>query len=279
MTIATKNGVPIVKSGAIASNCGCCGEWYCCDTRVFDRSCTAAGITPLASLVVTIEASDFVSNEILTAQCFAVPGQPAVTIRQTSTFITPGASLAGTFVLTPTLVSTSTVQEIWRYKYVYPADSAGCVGNEMETFLTIQNSGGLRLIVNALSLSYRYYGHSTLKSGAASTFVAQPRDMSCSSTSSGKSPCSTPRDVNGSSGDVLISKYSSTDLVAPIFEASSTSTFACTPQDRLVISRSGGSLLRRFTQQGGEIGEAATNVIVFQQGSRSLSATMTLTLL
>ena len=28
MTIATKNGVPIVKDGVIASNCGCCG-WYC----------------------------------------------------------------------------------------------------------------------------------------------------------------------------------------------------------------------------------------------------------
>jgi len=34
MTIATKNGVPIVKGGVIASNCGCCDGWFCypCET-------------------------------------------------------------------------------------------------------------------------------------------------------------------------------------------------------------------------------------------------------
>jgi hypothetical protein len=29
MTIATKNGVPIIKGGSIATGCGCCGGWYC----------------------------------------------------------------------------------------------------------------------------------------------------------------------------------------------------------------------------------------------------------
>jgi hypothetical protein len=29
MTIATKNGVPIIKDGSVAQNCGCCGGWSC----------------------------------------------------------------------------------------------------------------------------------------------------------------------------------------------------------------------------------------------------------
>jgi len=29
MTIATKNGSVILKSGSVAQNCGCCGGWYC----------------------------------------------------------------------------------------------------------------------------------------------------------------------------------------------------------------------------------------------------------
>lgn len=34
MTIATKNGLPIVKDGVIASNCGCCEGWHC-----FSQTC------------------------------------------------------------------------------------------------------------------------------------------------------------------------------------------------------------------------------------------------
>lgn len=29
MPIATKNGVPIIKDGSIATGCGCCGGWWC----------------------------------------------------------------------------------------------------------------------------------------------------------------------------------------------------------------------------------------------------------
>ena len=40
MTIATKNGVPIIKDGAIASNCVCCGDWYCFSQTCLSRIAT-----------------------------------------------------------------------------------------------------------------------------------------------------------------------------------------------------------------------------------------------
>lgn len=50
MTLATKNGSIIVKDGALAENCGCCGGWYCCA----DTSC----LTDWGSVAVTLSGTN-----------------------------------------------------------------------------------------------------------------------------------------------------------------------------------------------------------------------------
>lgn len=47
--IATKNGSIIVKDGSVGTDCGCCGEWYCYDSRC---QCPASSITGV-SVVAT----------------------------------------------------------------------------------------------------------------------------------------------------------------------------------------------------------------------------------
>ena len=44
MTIATNNGVPIIRDGKVVTDCGCCGGWYCF------YECNAGPLNPPASL-------------------------------------------------------------------------------------------------------------------------------------------------------------------------------------------------------------------------------------
>lgn len=55
MTIAQKSGALIVKDGRIASNCNCCGGWYCCPPQ-WKCNNWASQFT----IQVNIQASDFV---------------------------------------------------------------------------------------------------------------------------------------------------------------------------------------------------------------------------
>lgn len=56
MAIATKNGVPIVRDGKIATNCGCCDSWLCCPdpaclrlTATLYVTVTPSGASPIPS--------------------------------------------------------------------------------------------------------------------------------------------------------------------------------------------------------------------------------------
>lgn len=62
MTIATNNGVPIIRDGKVVTDCGCCGGWYCCPPAdCADQYISTVNVTVLFEDVYFADAPD-VSN-------------------------------------------------------------------------------------------------------------------------------------------------------------------------------------------------------------------------
>lgn len=119
MSIATKNGSVIVKDGSIGTECGCCGEWYCC-TDLY-------GCPTPPKVTVAISASDVWYRRIRTAGACTQYGNPISPVSEAYSAVNHAGALSGTHVL-------NYVGSANQYTYSYSKsfqDSLGCDGPEI----------------------------------------------------------------------------------------------------------------------------------------------------
>lgn len=282
MTIATKNGVPIVKDGVIASNCGCCGGWYCCDDRLFSGSCRVTSLGSLVGVSVTINAQDYKKVVAFSnRKCFSEFGiqQPHVIGRQ-AVGITLGSRLAGTFSLTPQYVSGQATGNVtWRYTHtIEDADAVGCTGYGIvvdvvsECFI-VSGVYGHRLRISQAYGTYRAYQWSKEKAGDPPNDSVTTSDMACGGSSSGAYPCPDPSGVR-----ILKIGYSSLPFSGAINEIIIPGP--CRPlQDVWALQYQSSLFDHPLPASADEKGPTEDRVVVFEEGSPLFTATTTVTLL
>ena len=288
MTIATKNGVPIVKDGVIASNCGCCGGWYCCDDRLFNSQCRVTSLGSLVGVSVTIDAQDYKKVVAFSnAKCFGQFGilQPHVIGRQ-AVGITLGSRLSGTFNLTPQFNagSSNNNRAAWLYTHtIATTDAVGCTGYDIRVDVISECVliGGVystRLRISQAYGAYRAYQWSKTKAGAPPNDSVTTSDMVCSGSSSGVFPCP---DASG----VRIVKIGLSSLPFPLqIEGQLYDEILipgpCRPLQE-TWSRQYQAMLfdHPFPASGDEKGPVEDRTVVSEEGSPLFTATTTVTLL
>jgi hypothetical protein len=195
MPLATRNNALIVKDGKVAENCGCCAGWYCCEDRI--GQCRDR-LGDVLKLTATISAQDYKKHDL-------VSGCQLSCSWGSGTYIWPGSSYAGTFVLTPRkaqppdffLGSSAITGVWWIYEHFFPAEQTGCTGANLSVWVNVrvpgdplQTTPSTRLQIFPLLLAGRSYRYLIYGSGSPNAQTKDLSDMKCQSTLSGSTNCS-----------------------------------------------------------------------------------------
>jgi hypothetical protein len=189
MTIASKSSGLILKSGALATNCGCCVGWYCCNTAPSNVFCD---IGILVRVSVSVTAPDYFKrvSESWNVPCFDQFGNfkgPIASRRTTYTF---GSHLSGTFVLSSAISSSQA------FSYAYTnTDRIGCGGHRIDVVWyrenrTINGSIVPVIVFDAPAIMCRVFEHTKIQTSPPPVSSAGEGDMTCGSTATGAYPCS-----------------------------------------------------------------------------------------
>lgn len=249
MTIATKNGVPIVKDGAIASGCGCCGGWYCCP----EPECALDTINSV-TVSITPQSQQWLRHS-RSGSAFVVPNF-ANTICGYDQFTTaiPCSSVAGTWSLQK-LSST-----LWRA--VLPTDVVGCfqptISLSRQSFS--QSSGVWSF--SAMVPAYYWF----LRTKSSSEPFKTLSDMQCQST---------PPQLPQSGLECRLHAENTVEYAAQLKQGLIRSQgFQCSPRSTVTFSSNLTELTPVFSPL---LTSYATQHDVNQQiGSRSCSVTITI---
>ena len=156
MTLATKNGSLIVKDGKFAENCGCCGDWYCCQSNV------SSAADAVQSIQVVIAAENYESFTTANWSCLVAPGTPPPTPHWTwyngrygLYYQWYNASPAGQYAGSHTL--TRGADGVW--KKVFPPDPVGHAAF-IQANVAYNSNGSLSI---SCSLEYMVYGWGSVK--------------------------------------------------------------------------------------------------------------------
>lgn len=186
MSIATKNGSVILKSGSVAENCGCCGDWYCYN------QCADFYCPPSSAVTVSLTAADFLLNFIDKFTPYSAWLAP-YWIKNTRYF--RGSEITGTHSLVYNAAASTQSQTLWETQSSF---WAGCPYGGSEQMaspkirLTLNRTWPLRwdLFIPLIAFSWR--SEYLYTEPAASGFRAAG-DFSCSS------PCDSCFVVSGDS--------------------------------------------------------------------------------
>ena len=154
MTLATKNGSLIVKDGKVAENCGCCGDWYCCEDPI-------CAMQDIKSISVQMSAVGYFLQRQYRWSCIGFDVAPLANDFYVSAGF-DGPSLTGSFALTKQNAL------LWSKSI---AVTGGCSATISVTFNTTDVVSFLEVVVYA--------------SGVQSTGVADYKTLS-------QLPCVTP---------------------------------------------------------------------------------------